>query len=86
MLDLNQRKIGLGMKLCASAYVPSWCAVVSLRGIVPSLAVAAQEQNLVLDVLGGIVIELGDLVIEALPWRERLMLLDVLVCGVSAVD
>lgn len=47
----------------------------------PSFAVAAQEQNFILDVLGGVIVELGNLAIETLPLGERLMLLDVLVCG-----
>lgn len=50
----------------------------------PSFAVTAQEQNLVLDMFGGFLIETGNLVVEAFPLSEVLLI--VLVRGVSAVD
>lgn len=50
----------------------------------PSFAVTAQEQNLVLDMFGRFLIETGNLVVEAFPLSEVLLI--VLVRGVSAVD
>lgn len=48
-------------------YVPRWGAIVGLGGIVPSFPMSTKEQNLVLDVRGRMIIQLGDLVIESLP-------------------
>ena len=50
----------------------------------PSLAVTAQEQNLVFDMFGAILIQPRNLVVEALPLSEGM--LAVLVRGVSPVD
>lgn len=68
-------------------HVPGWSAVVGLRGVVPTLAMAAEEKHLVLDILVGLVVQLLNLVIEALPLGEVLaMMLQRLVCGISTVD
>lgn len=49
----------------------------------PSFAVTAQEQNLVLDMFGGFLIETGNLVVEAFPLSEVLL---IVLVRVSAVD
>lgn len=51
-------------------YIPRGRAVVALRGIMPALAVAAEEEDLVLCLVGGDLIQLVHLVVEALPLRE----------------
>lgn len=47
---------------------------------------STKEQNLVLDVRGRMLIQIGDLIVEALPLSWRLVFLVVFVCGICAVD
>jgi hypothetical protein len=51
----------------------------------PSLAVAAEEEHLVLCLMRGVLIQLVDLVVEALPQRE-FGIFAICVCVVGAVD
>lgn len=67
------------------AYIPSRSAVETLRGIMPSFAVAAEEENLVFRFMGRVLVQCVDVVVEALPLREFGILV-VRVCGVGAVD
>lgn len=47
--------------------IPCRCSVVALRSIVISLPMATHVQELVLDAIGGIVLQLRDLAMKALP-------------------
>ena len=47
--------------------VPGWSSVIGLRSVVPALAVAANEEEFVHDVFGGVEVEVVDVVVEALP-------------------
>ena len=67
-------------------YVPSGVAVVGLGSVVPALAVAAQEKNLVLDIAVRVLVQLLHLVVEALPLSERLGILQLMIRRIGAVD
>lgn len=60
-------------------YVPGWCAVVALSGIVPALAMSAEEEYLVLHILGGVLIQFLDLVVEAFPLCQGFRMLQVFI-------
>lgn len=66
-------------------YVPSRSTIKTLRGIMPSLAVAAEEENLVFCFRGGVLVQFVDVVVEALPLRQFAVLV-VRICVVGAVD
>jgi len=53
---------------------------------VPTLAVAAQEEHLVLNVTAGLIIQLLNLVVEALPLGEILGVFKFLIGGIGAVE
>lgn len=55
------------MVLGEETYVPGWCAVVGLCGIVPAFTMPAEEEYFVLHILGGVLIQFLDLVVEPLP-------------------
>ena len=55
-------------------YVPGWGAVVGLGGVVPSFAVATQEKDLVFYVAGRVFVELQNLVVEALPLGQVIVM------------
>lgn len=67
--------------------VPGWGAEVAFRGVVEAFAVAAEVEELVLGVVRGVAVELGDEVGEALPLGSGMVGVFVVgVCGVGAVD
>jgi hypothetical protein len=47
---------------------------------------STKEQNLIFNVLGRMLIQLSNLVVEALPLGQRPVFLVLLVCGISAAD
>ena len=67
-------------------YVPGWSAVVCLCGVVPAISVATEEEYFVLYVTGGVIVELLDLVVEPLPLCQGLVVLELFIRRVSAVD
>lgn len=75
---------GLGDR--QGTYVPRWCSIIGLGGVVPPFPMSTKEQNFVLDVRRGMLIQIGDLVVEALPLSWRLDFSVVLVCGICAAD
>lgn len=58
--------MGMGTKKIGT-YVPCGSTVVNFRSIVISFTMAAKEKDLVFDVAVRVLIELLDLVVEALP-------------------
>jgi hypothetical protein len=67
-------------------YVPGWSAVVCLGGVVPAISVATEEKDLVFHIFVGVIVELLDLVVETLPLRHRLVVLELFIRRVGAVD
>jgi hypothetical protein len=47
---------------------------------------STKEQNLIFNVLGRMLIQLSNLVVEALPLGQRPVFLVLLVCRISAAD
>ena len=51
-------------------YVPGWSAIVTLRGVMPSLTMTTHDKNLVSGlVTAGVTVEMLDILGESLPLR-----------------
>lgn len=54
----------------SGTYIPCGPAIVLVSSVVPSLAMTAQEQDLIVNIGRGFVVQIDDLVIEPLPLSE----------------
>lgn len=51
--------------------IPCRPTVILVGGVVPSLAMSAQEQDLVVNIRGRFIVQIDDLIVEPLPLSER---------------
>jgi hypothetical protein len=61
------------------SHIPSWSSIISLGSIMPTLTMPPQKENLILNILSGLLIKLNNLMMEPLPLSQGSLILELLI-------